>query len=60
MHEFLPNRMLTERDIRNQMDVSVRFVQWKFLNMLKTSHRTERTSPDIAEQGADSQDKKQT
>ena len=27
------------------MGVSICFVQWKFLNMLKTSHQTKRTSP---------------
>ena len=40
------------------MGVSVRIVHWKFLNMLKTSHRTKRTSLDLAGQGADSPDKK--
>ena len=44
----------------HQTGVSVRFVWWKVLNMLKTSEQTKRTSPDIAGQGADSPDKKRT
>ena len=44
----------------HQTGVSVRFVRWKVLNMLKTSNRTKRTSPDIAGQEADSPDKKRT
>ena len=44
----------------HQTGVSVRFVRWKILNMLKTLNRTKRTSPDVAGQGADSPDKKRT
>ena len=44
----------------HQTGVFVRFVRRKVLNMLKTSNRTKRTSPDIAGQGADSPDKKRT
>ena len=44
----------------HQTGVSVCFVRWKVLNMLKTSNRTKRTSLDIAEQGVDSLDKKRT
>ena len=35
----------------HQMGVSVHFVRWKVLNMLKSSNRTKRTSPAIARQG---------
>ena len=44
----------------HQTGVSVRFVGWKVLNMLKTSNRMKQTSPDMARQGAHSRDKKQT
>ena len=44
----------------HQTGVSVRFVRWKFLNMLRTSHRKKRTSLGIVGQGADSPDKKRT
>ena len=57
-HKFRTNCMLTDRD--RTSNFSAHFMQWKFLNMLKTSHWTERTSPDIAEQGGDSLDMKQT
>ncbi|KAH3864427.1 hypothetical protein DPMN_027445 [Dreissena polymorpha] len=41
-------------------EVSVHFIRWKILNMLKTSQRTEQMSPDIAKPGADSPDMKRT
>ena len=44
----------------HQTGVSVRFVPWKVLNMIKTSNLTKWTSPDITRQEADSPDKKRT
>ncbi|KAH3849393.1 hypothetical protein DPMN_091792 [Dreissena polymorpha] len=55
-HEFQTNRKLTYED-RTSNGGLCPFIRWKILNMLKTSQRT---SPDIAKQGADSPDIKRT
>ena len=44
----------------HQTGVSVRFVRWKVLNMLKIENRSKRTSPDIAGQEAYLPDQKRT
>ena len=54
---FVERTCISHIMTEHQTGVSVRFVRWKVLNMLKTSKPDE---TDIAGQGADSPDKKRT